>query len=96
MVRTLGFHPNNVGSIPANLILRPAPSTPHFNYFFLKPQVYSYFSPRYTFTFISLFSPHSLKNIRLLASSANAEYSPSTTTTKFTKIFVKQSYLLLV
>lgn len=96
MVRTLGFHPNNVGSIPANLILRPAPLTPYFNYFFLKPQIYPNFSPRYTFTFISLFSPYSLKNIRLLASSMSSDYSSSNTTTKFTKIFVKQSYLLLV
>jgi len=55
------------------------------------------YKPKYTFVFLSLFLPNSIKNLRLflLTSSNNNPQNPINLT-KFNKIFVKQSYLLLV
>lgn len=75
-----------------------------YNQCALKLPKSSSFKPRYMFNFISLFSPSSLKNIRLLTASnyrGNFETPGSSlflpkSKVNFTKIFVKQSYLLLV
>ena len=72
----------------------------------------SSFSPAYTFTFVSLLSPASLRNVRLFISGCDkvnekhreaSVYAPrgnfrraKDSRRDFTKILVKQSYLLLV
>ena len=87
MVRTLDFHSKNVGSIPASLTIK---NTDYIKIKKLKTSKLkkSLISTNYSLNFISLLSPSTVKNIRLIL-----------TTEKFSKknkkILIKQSYMLL-
>lgn len=84
MVRTLDFHSKNVGSIPASLNIKNIKYLKLNKTALNKTQIHT----TYSISFVSLLSPSTIKNIRLIL-----------TTEKFSKknkkILVKQSYMLL-
>ena len=86
MVRTLDFHSNNVGSIPASLNIN---SKIFFYNDFKKLTKIKKLKKKikYSFTFSSIISPSSINNIRLIL---NYKINKS----KNKKLLVKQSYLL--
>ena len=101
MVRTLGFHPNNEGSIPSSLkfITNPQPSnlkqvhTKSFKdfkiLFFKKPQFLKK-NFYYSMKFASIISPGNLLNFQILNSLSFKNKKKT-----FNKLYVKQSYMLL-
>lgn len=89
MVRTLDFHSNNVGSIPASLIYvtlknyKSKLTFPKKFFFFDKNHL------KYNLRFTSIIAPGSITNLRLMQLGGNAPQKPHN------KLIVKQSYLLL-
>ena len=96
MVRTLDFHSNNVGSIPASLIFMLTKSSKISNLFWshvTTPQnntkKIKKNSLKYNLRFVSIISPGSITNLRLMQLGSKAH------DTHHNKLVVKQSYLLL-
>lgn len=87
MVKTLNFHFKNVGSSPASLIMITRKSHSFTNQKQLKPRkVNNTRINSYSFSFVSLISPFSLKTSTLISNNL---------TRKSRKILVKQSYILV-
>ena len=93
MVRTLDFHSNNVGSIPASLTYM---ISQYFksNIFFFKTKKNIVLTPKkrylkYNLRFASIIAPGSINNLRLMQLGTKAPQKPHN------KLIVKQTYLLL-
>ena len=90
MVRTLDFHSNNVGSIPASLIIQ---SWNYQHTYKLHQTIQNkllnekHKNIQYSFSFVSFISPTAVTESRLLFM--------ATSTALKKKLLLKQSYLLL-
>jgi hypothetical protein len=84
MVRTLDFHSNNVGSIPASLTM------PKNNLLFFKKNKKNLKlkGVGISFNFVSIISPKSVNNVRLLSNIYKTKNLNK-------KLLIKQSYMLL-
>lgn len=80
MVRTLGFHSKNVGSIPANpnILMIPQNNKQNTN------------KIKYRLTFVSLINPFLIKNINYDSYTKKLPFE-----NKANRIYVKQSYMIL-
>ena len=88
MVRTLDFHSNNVGSIPASLIMQHVNFHAHKHTQRLLTQHLSRpTNVRYSLVFKSLIALGTVRNLRLLLN-----FKPQSNKSK--KLLVKQSYML--
>jgi hypothetical protein len=89
VVRTLDFHSNNVGSIPASLIYMTLKNYKSKLIFCENKKIFNKNHLKYNLRFTSIIAPGSITNLRLMQLGSKVLQKPHN------KLIVKQSYLLL-